>query len=360
MIIYNVELNLFINRIEQFIVEYGHKIDYHLGTHDPRKNTYKSIFKVVTFEGNEHGYYSNKFGISLIAVNKRFAEMDFKIAEDIVKHEIAHHICRERHNDECNDHGPKFRAVCKEIGANAKAKESITSIKDRIGAQDHDKVVDKVKKLLALGSSDNPHEAELATLKANKILMKYNLSTTGSTENIYHKKLFKVGQKNAKNRTIMSILRTFGVFPVYSQCGSRSYIIEVSGSKANVEIADYVADFLNEEMERLYKKARKEGGFSGLAAKNAFFNGIASGYRSKHQKQEKEMEKEEGDNKLTVYKEEVAEKAEKLVYEKLKWSSSVRERGHSGANSSGYNAGKSLSIHKGVRNNSSGGTKLIG
>lgn len=359
MIVYSVELNLFIRRLEKFIFDYGIDIGYRFGRYDEKKDRPILQFKIATFEHkNIFGYYSNKFNRPVLGINKIFATMDFKLAEDIIKHEIAHFICDQRFGSSCQDHGPRFRHVCKEIGAEPLAKESLNGMKDRLQAEDHDKIVEKVKKLLALGSSDNPHEAELATLKANKILMKYNLSTVATSDVIYHKRLFRVGQKNAKNRAIMSILDSFGVFPVYSAHGKRGYIIEVSGTKANVEIADYVANFLNDELERLYKAARKKGGFGGLAAKNAFFNGIASGYMSKFRKQKSEVENEnQQENQMTVFNQRMADMAEELIYEKLTYGGGIRERGHLGANASGYSAGKKLSINKGVQNK--GKVKLL-
>src|SRR3954454_9262567 len=43
-------------------------------------------------------------------------------------------------------------------------------------AREIDRIVDRVKKLLALSSSQNPHEAALAAAKAQELLFKHNLS----------------------------------------------------------------------------------------------------------------------------------------------------------------------------------------
>lgn len=44
------------------------------------------------------------------------------------------------------------------------------------------KIIEKVRKLLALSESSNPHEAELAMLKAQELLMKHKLSLKEVTE----------------------------------------------------------------------------------------------------------------------------------------------------------------------------------
>ena len=36
---------------------------------------------------------------------------------DVILHEIAHGICRERHGSDCDTHGTKWKAICVEIGA---------------------------------------------------------------------------------------------------------------------------------------------------------------------------------------------------------------------------------------------------
>lgn len=359
MITYSVETNLFINRLKEFAYEWGLKNNYNLGfkTKATKREPARIYlnFGLVVFENDKlHGYFDDSID-PLIGINKVFVNMDITLAQDVLKHEIAHYLCHRRHGDAHQAHGPKFHAMCKEIGANPIAKESMADLKARIGGGDHDKLVEKVKKLLALGSSSNEHEAELATLKANELLMKYNLSTTGENfDVIYQKKLFKVGQKNAKNRTIMGILKTFGVFPVYNRSSGRNYVLEVCGAKANVEIAEYVANFLNTELERLYEKARKEHDLNGLTAKNAFFNGIRIGYTDKYKAQKSELTKkyEGSENQLVIHDDLLAVKAGQLIYENLTNGRGSSERGNFRAKSLGAEAGKNLSINKAVNNKS--------
>lgn len=358
MQVYSFELNLFLKRLRNYKDEYSKKINYHLPV------------EIVLFEGGkQHGYFVTRFGRHIIGINKAFAELDFKLAMDVFKHEVAHYICRKRYDDDCQSHGPKFRGICKEIGANPRAKENIEDMKIRIGADDHDKVVEKVKKLMRLGSSSNEHEAELATLKANELLMKHNISHVAESDKVYFDQILKIGQKNAKSRAIVSIVETFGVMVVHNPVGKinsagryvrRNYILEVSGSKASVEIAGYVAEFLDREIEQLYNKAKKEHNFSGLRAKNAFINGIRMGYLSKFRQQKVEIEKSNDTKALTVASDKIKKLAEELIYENsLKnMRSNSGEAGHGFAEDAGYDEGQKLSINQGVENKSTKTLKL--
>lgn len=349
MQVYSFELNLFLKRLKQYKDELSLEIKYHLPV------------EVILFEDNKKlGFFTHRFGQPIVGINKKFAELDFKLAQDVFKHEIAHYICRKRHDDDCQDHGPKFRQVCKEIGANPKAKESLDSMKERLGVDHHDKIVEKVKKLMRLGSSSNEHEAELATLKANELLMKYNIAHVTESDKVYFDQVLKIGQRNAKSRTIVSILESFGVMVVHSPQGKlnragqwvrRNYVLEASGSKASVEIAGYVADFLDKELERLYKKASKEHNFKGLRAKNAFFSGIRSGYLFKFRAQKQKIEESNDTKALTAADDRIKKLAEELIYEnRLSSMRGSNEAGHGFAEDAGFDAGQKLSINKGVTN----------
>ena len=355
MQIYNKQLSFFAKSLKQAAVDFGHECGYAFSTPVKRRvkgkvvKEDKLLMEVVIYEGKSLGFYERQFGKPVIGINKRLVNEDFKIARDILKHELAHYICDKRFEDGCQSHGPRFRRVCKEIGANALAKESLDSMDKRLKATDIDKILDKVKKLMSLGTSSNVHEAERAMLKANELLMKHNLTHLNDEgKDLYFQRLFEIKQINGKSRCMVNILRSFGVFPVFNAWTKRGYVIEVSGSKTNVQIADYVAQFLDRELEKLYKKARKEDGFGGLRAKNAFFAGLSRGYLSKFEKQKEEIEKSDTSNQLQAYRKEIADMAEELIYEKLTGTRSS-EAGHMDARDSGYETGKKLSISQGVQ-----------
>src|SRR5690606_4301308 len=86
------------------------------------------------------------------------------------------------------------------------------------GDLEAEKVYHKVKNLFKLATSSNRHEAELATLKANQLLIKYNLSHLDALEDddnlFYVHRLMSQKKKNAKLSAIYEIIKHFMVKPV--------------------------------------------------------------------------------------------------------------------------------------------------
>ena len=123
-----------------------------------------------------------------------------------------------------------------------------------------DKIFHKVKKLFQLASSDNSHEAELATIKANNLLRKYHLSPDRILKHDQETVLLSVlhGKKvTPKHEAIYEILKEFLVAPVFNyQRGS--FQLEVVGERTNVLTADYVANFLDHQLETLYLEEKEK------------------------------------------------------------------------------------------------------
>ena len=72
---------------------------------------------------------------------------------------------------------------------------------------------------------------------------------------------------------IAAILATFFVSIVYNR-GKEFIYLEILGSPVNAEIAEYVANVLQGELDRLWKDTPLQG----AVARNSFFRGLAKGY----------------------------------------------------------------------------------
>ncbi len=144
-------------------------------------------------------------------------------------------------------------------------------------------------------------------------------------------------------QAIAHILSTFFVGTVY-KTGDNQVCLEIFGKKANVEIAEYVAHYLDHQFDVLWKGAKQTNHLKGRVAKNSFFFGIARGYCE----QVKALNTAESaliriDNQI--------KEASAMIYPHLKERKSSRQ--HCQRSSMvGEKTGKQLRINPAVHNNS--------
>ena len=217
----------------------------------------------------------------------------------------------------------------------------------------------KIKKLLSLAESDNIHERELATLKANQLLLKHNINryqlnkmnnndlNEDEDEEICLKKVFEAKKTTAKMQAIYEILGCFLVQPVFNH-GKGLVYLEVIGSRINVEFADYITQFLDFELENIWQFHKKEHSLKGIKAKNSFFKGVGKGYVDKIQIQHKEVTT---GNELVILKQELEQQVSK-VYGRLSFSKTSAGTCHDSL-SLGKSAGQALNIRKGLTSSKS-------
>ncbi len=283
MFIYDSTSIAFIHKAEAFMKE----ILIHAGI-DVRKSrfayqNYLYPINVVVFEGKEIGHFNAPF--LQIALNRKLIYLaKDSVVRDILKHEIAHYLTYIQYK-EVKPHGPEFHGVCQRFGFPKEVSDATMNLLESNLAKEGDiqseKIIERVKKLLSLAQSSNAHEAELATMKANELLLRHNLDyLKDRVEPIYMDRLLMRKRKDTKISAIYAILKHFIVKPVISQ-GKDSCCLEVSGSLTNVKLAGYIAHFLNQEIDSMWDQAKKENGFTGLQAKNSFFLGIAEGFNAK-------------------------------------------------------------------------------
>jgi len=300
------------------------------------------------------GKYDDKQDIILL--NKSLAYMPFEEAVDILLHEIAHKV-HHRYNSS-SDHSKEFKKLCDKIGCCGDAiyKASSTISSDTIF------FVNKVKKLMALSSSSNINESELALARANQLIQKYNLSMIDNIHEddteLIEIKVDTVNRKTTKVKILMDIMSKFSVYVLYSEIKKYhvnkrpTKIIDllIVGSKANVEIAEYVYNYLNNELDRLYK----DSGLKGAGAKPSFMIGFRKEFINKNHTIQTETMTEDETTALVQYKDDIDLKAVELFYSNDKLTCTRRSTYHynSNAHSAGSEAGKRTTVNPSIRNKS--------
>jgi hypothetical protein len=274
---------------------------------------------------------------------------------EVLKHEMAHQYVDEV-LDQPDDamHGSVFRRVCEERGIDASA-AGVPRTADANSVDQH--LLERIAKLLALAESSNEHEAQAAMSAAQRLMLKYNIDLAISGRQPAH--AFRhlgtpTGRVNDAQRILAGILgdhffvQTIWVPVWQAREGKRGSVLEICGSHANLELAEYVHAFLNMTSERLFREFRKSAAARG-AKRLTFIAGVMAGFREQLERARKKTKAEgliwAGDPALEGFF--------RKRHPRIRWTRYAAGHG-SEAYARGREAGAKIVLHRGISSNSSG------
>jgi hypothetical protein len=217
---------------------------------------------------------------------------------EVLKHEMAHQYVQEVLGETSQTpHGRAFRDACARLGVDARAAGvphgSITA------NADDEKMVERVARLLALAESPNRHEAEAAMAAAQKLMLKYNLDASrapaeaaGGRDYGYRHVGTPSGRTAEHERILAMILgKHFFVEAIWVSVyrpaeGKRGSVLEICGTRANLEIATYVHGFLLETAARLWRDHKRARRISRDRDRRVYLAGVMAGFAEKLARQE--------------------------------------------------------------------------
>ena len=219
---------------------------------------------------------------------------------ETLKHEMAHQFVDEVLGGEDQPHGPRFRSVCEQRGIDPAATSLGATTVDE---SKEDRVIGRVRKLLALAESSNQHEAELAASTAQRLILKFNidLQTRRSEEEAGYTYAY-VGQPTGRvqvhQRSIASLLiehffvRGIWVGVYQPLEGKRGTVLEICGRPENVQMAEFVHDFLLRTIERLWVEHKKANRIKSNRDRRSFLAGAVAGFSAKLREKRAEAQRE--------------------------------------------------------------------
>ncbi|MBA3603593.1 MAG: DUF2786 domain-containing protein [Parachlamydiaceae bacterium] len=326
-----------------------------------QRNSYP-ISVVIYNDSRKLGYFDPEF--YQLGFHECLMQGSREQLHNVVRHELAHYMVFINNNSSQfhgHPHSPEFRAFCMRMEWGPEVYSATMHLEESQSflEQEQSSVFRKVQKLMALSGSSNQNEAEQAMIKSQQLLLKHNIESTFLTddgdEKIFLKRIMKQKRINAKMQAIAKILETYFVNIVFSRSQGFIYL-EILGSAVNLEIAEYVADFLHTELENLWSFAQfKHTQLKGATAKNSFFLGIARGYCDKINFLKKEYVAETK-NALMIIEKKLMDAADK-VYSRLK-----QTRSHANfcptSSALGEKMGRELQINSAI-NSSKNSSALI-
>ncbi|MFM8316144.1 MAG: SprT-like domain-containing protein [Deltaproteobacteria bacterium] len=325
---------------------------------------YKIKLKKPVFEirplGNRWGQWDPE--TRTMTFSERLIETHpWNIVLEILKHEMAHQYVTDIFGSD-ESHGPLFKQACDKLGVAFWARkaeselEALIKLGELENNEEESRLLNRVEKLLALATSTNEHEALAAMQKVQQLYVKYNLERVEKNQNVqYLSKIIFTHKKRLERYqyVICSILNEhFFVEVIHSSLYdakklSEFKVIEILGTRENVQMAEYVYHFLMNQIEILWKGYQKER-HKNPRARRSFSLGVATGFRDKLERHSLELDKKESSKALVARQDKELEVFVRSRYPrlvKIQHGARVHEAIHYNA---GKNRGASLVLHRGV------------
>jgi len=223
---------------------------------------------------------------------------------EVLLHEMAHQLAEEVLGAwKEPPHGSVFLKACHLLRANPKASGSYKTLDQRISQEasgSEDRILMRVKKLMALAESPNQHEAEAAMAKAHHLIAKYSLDLLDREEKRDFISVF-VGRPSlrhfAEDYFLAHLLQDFyfvqgiWVSSYVPEKRKMGRVLEVSGTIPNAKMASYVHDFVKRFIHSQWAEYNKDKGLNRYRLTD-FAVGIIEGFRSKIEARQGEKGKE--------------------------------------------------------------------
>lgn len=262
-----------------------------------RKLMRKPLFRLSDMQ-TKLGYWSREK--CEICLNRQLVHHHpWDSVREVLLHEMAHQFADQvlgARNE--TPHGPEFRKACHLLRANPKASGSYRPLWEQIlqdSPASEDKVMLRIKKLMALAESRNPHEAEAAMAKAHELIAKYNIDriTHGVKRNFISVFVGKPALRHPREdyhlaRLILDFYFVRGLWvPAYVlEKGKMGRVLEITGTRQNIKIASYTYDFIRNFTNTRWHAYNRSKGLNRYRQSD-FAVGIIAGFRSKLESQNK-------------------------------------------------------------------------
>ncbi|MDA0372622.1 MAG: SprT-like domain-containing protein [Planctomycetota bacterium] len=286
-----------------------------------------------------------------------------------MRHEMAHQFAEEvlvAHGEP--PHGPAFRKACRilrvEARATASGPDAVAAAADDAAAR----LTRVVSKLLALGSSPNENEAAAAMRKARALMLEHNVGIVQEdrTRSFQHRGIGEIRKRHpAWEYTLTRVLTDFffvrGIWAEdydaeSAKGGTRLFLY---GTKANLEMAEYVHAFLSSLLPQLWRAHKRENALRTERPRLQFYDGVLHGFLRKLREQDRPA-----DPRATA----LVWRGDPRLDEYYRWlNPRIRMRGGgtrtvTDAFFAGQEAGRSVTIHRPLQSGdgSSGPVRRLG
>ncbi|MCG6895212.1 MAG: SprT-like domain-containing protein [Desulfobacteraceae bacterium] len=230
----------------------------------------------------------------LICISRHLAvEQPWGDVREVLLHEMAHQLVDQWAADGARlepPHGKTFRQACRLLRADPAASVGRIPLSRRIfdpAATGPDPVSRKIRKLLALAGSENPHEAHVALTKARRLIEKHNVPKMEERRRAEYVSLFvdEPALRHFRDEYHLAslLLRYYFVEGVWVSAFVRGKakmgrVLEISGTPCNVRVAAHVYDCVRRHIQQQWRQYRLRNRIS-PSRRTDFAVGLVEGFR---------------------------------------------------------------------------------
>lgn len=212
---------------------------------------------------------------------------------EVLLHEMSHQVAHEGLKSTSEtDHGKGFQKACRLLRANPKASGFFHPLHARLHRGEtlsgRDKIAVKIHKLMALAESSNIHEARAAMHKAHQLILHHNIDLIENNSRQDYHSLF-IGKPRLKHFReayhLAHLLQDYYfVQGMWIQAwvlekGKMGRVLEISGTLANIQIADYVHESICRYIDTTWLDYRRDKKLNRFR-KTDYAIGILEGFRT--------------------------------------------------------------------------------
>jgi len=334
-----------------------------------REKMRKPFFSLKKMKTRLGAWFPEKREISLnfdLALNHGWAAV-----REVLHHEMAHQLADEvLRGIEEFPHGPTFRKACHLLRANPKASGRHKPLDTRIlheTEKKEDKAITKIRKLIALGKSRNPYEAQFAMAKAHELMKKHNVDRLRRRETHGFASIFLGTPRLRHHREAYCLANLLQDFYFVHGIWVSAYVLEkekmgrvleVSGTPQNIQTVSYVFAFVSRFIDRqwiAYKQSKEVTHHR----KTDFAVGIIEGFRWKLEAQQQGQKRDDTETALIKLGDRLLAKYVLYRYPRTAQFKRAASRHSARVYEDGVAIGKRLNIARGITEKTSGKRVLI-
>lgn len=215
---------------------------------------------------------------------------------DVLRHEMAHQIVDEVLLADDTPHGETFQRCCEALHANPRASGTYPTLDEAVlqgRATEDDRIMARVRKLLALSESPNQHEAESALAKARELMARYQVDVAAPAAEYVSIVLGEPSHRHSlEDHALASLIlvhfsvRTIWIPMAVPATGRVGRALEIMGRRQNVQVAHYVHGVIRHTIDSEWARFRR-GRPMGRNGRRDFALGMIAGFRGLLEKQER-------------------------------------------------------------------------